>query len=441
MVREQELPTRMTQSVPEGPRVDEGKGPPMLPRDFRAPGAIAAAVAALCLLGHPAPVRAAAPATGPAAINLGPVAVTPELGSEYKYRSNIYLQEENETDSWIFLLRPVVRARAQDRDNFYQLSYETEFAWYDEDYPSNRNDYFDHTFSGDAYILFNEYWTFTAFGSYAFLHEDRGTGITEGDIGEAVDKPVEYEQGDIKGSAEYGSQRGIGRLKFDASYMERTYTNFRELTRIRDRDETGLGLAFFHPLAPKTDIYVAYRYKDISYPNDFSDLPALDSQEHNAVGGLEWEITPNLTSSAEAGYLKKTFDDSGRGDYTGLSWMLDLWVQLRERDLVVITGSREAQETNLQGDFIRSETLALDWTHDWSDRVYTKLSGSAGNDKFEGSQNEREDDIYNISLRLGYEFRRWANVYTSYHWDDKESNVDGLSYTDHTFIIGVDLSL
>jgi polysaccharide biosynthesis protein VpsM len=413
----------------------------MLQRGNENGGAFTAFTAILCLFSQPQLGLAAASTSGPAVINAGPVVITPTLGSEFKHRSNIYLQEEDETESWIFLLRPVIKARAQDRENYYEVGYEGEAAWYDEDQKDNRNDYFDHTLTADAFILYDEFWTFTAFGSYAFLHEDRGTGLTEGSIGEAVTEPVEYEQGDIGGSVEYGSQRGNGRLKFDASYMDRTYQNFRQLTRTRDRDETDLGLTFFYPIATRTDLFTRYNYKDIRYPNTFENLPALDSQEHSLTGGLEWEITPNTTSSAEAGYLKKKFDDPGRNDYTGLTWKVDLQMQLREQDFVVITGSRGSQETNLQGDFIRREELAADWTHDWSDRVNTTLRGSVGNDKYEGSQNGRVDDVYSLSLRADYEFRRWANLYTSYSWDEKDSNIVGLSYTDYTFILGVDLSL
>jgi len=73
--------------------------------------------------------------------------------------------------------------------------------------------------------------------------------------------------------------------------------------------------------------------------------------------------------------------------------------------------------------------------------VYTELGALYGRDEYEQSFNDREDDIYNISVRSGYRFRRWANVYVGYSYDDKDSNAPNLSYTDHTFVLGVDLSL
>jgi predicted porin len=64
-----------------------------------------------------------------------------------------------------------------------------------------------------------------------------------------------------------------------------------------------------------------------------------------------------------------------------------------------------------------------------------------GRDTYEQSFDDREDDIYNVSFRVGYEFRRWANFYTGYGYDNKDSNAEDLSYSENVFNLGVDLSL
>jgi polysaccharide biosynthesis protein VpsM len=401
--------------------------------------ALLAPTVLMCALCHSGHSLAAAEQTGPAAIYAGPFAVTPTLGTEVKYRDNIYLQDDFETSSWIYLLRPAVTARVQDRANIYQLEYKGEAAWYEENSSNDKNDYFDNTFRATAHVLPAERWILDGYVSLAMLHEDRGTGLTEGAVGNFISEPVEYDQFDVGGSAEYGS--GIGRLKLSAGLMNREYQNFENFTRSRDRDETTLGATFFYPIAPRTDLLLDYSYKDIEYPNPFENVPPLDSQENALQAGVQWEITPNLKSTAKAGYVDKSFDDSARRDWDGLGWSLDLWMQPRPQDTISVTGKRAPEETTLQGDFIKRETLTASWKHDWSDRVYTRLSGTAGRDTYEQSLNDREDDIYNVKIKAGYEFRRWALVYTGYSWDDKDSSTNGLSYTDHTFIVGVDFSL
>ena len=393
----------------------------------------------VCQLGYSGQALAAAPTAGPAMIDAGPFAITPTLGLETKYSDNIYLQEEDTTESWIYIARPAVNAMLQDRSNIYQFDYMGEAGWYNEDSQNDRNDYFDNTFSADAYILPTERWIATAYISWAMLHEDRGTGLTEGEIGNFISEPVRYDQTDAGGSVEYGS--GIGRLELRTAYMSRDYQNFRQFTRSRDLEETSVGSTFFYPIAPKTDLLLDYNYSDFHYPNTIEELPPLDSKENTLQAGLEWEITPNLISTAQAGYTDKSFEDPSRRDWDGITWMLELWMQPRPQDTIVINGTRAPEETSLQGDFILRETLTTTWTHSWSDRVSTSLAGTISRESYEQSVNDRKDWVYNTTVRADYEFRRWCNTYFSYAYDDKDSNADNLSYTANTFMIGVDLSL
>jgi hypothetical protein len=339
----------------------------------------------------------------------------------------------------LLMARRRIQARVQDRDNIYQLDYKGEAGWYDEDSTNDRNDYFDSTFSGELYILPMERWILTGYASFAMLHEDRGTGVTEGVIGQAISKPVRYDETDVGGTVEYGS--GIGRLELSAGYLDRAYQNFRDFTRSRDVEETRYGVKFFYPIAPMTDIFLDYQHSDFDYPNPFEELPPLDSKQNTLQAGVEWEITPNLTSSAQAGYTEKNFDSPERDDWDGITWTLSLLMRPTEIDTVSITGSKAPEETSLQGDFINRETLMASWTHSWSDRVNTDLSGTVSRERYEGSINDRDDYIYNVMPRANYEFRRWCIAYVSYAWNDKDSNADNLSYTENLFMIGVDFSL
>ncbi|MCB1687597.1 MAG: outer membrane beta-barrel protein [Halioglobus sp.] len=378
---------------------------------------------------------------GPAAINAGPFAITPGAGVEVKHRDNIYLQQNNGTDSWIYLARPTLNVLAQDRENTYQLNYQGEAARYQVSRHNDDNDYFDNTISGDAHLEFSERLIAEGFISWAALHEDRGTGLSEGLIGEVLPKPIEYDQGDVAGSLQFGSEKDVGWLLVKAGYMERQYQNFKELTRPRDRDEAMVDTTFFYPVAPNTDILAEYTFKRIHYPNPFDEVAQLDSDENSLSLGAQWEITPNLTSTAKASYIDKDFKDSAREDWDGLGWTLELLMQPREQDTILVTSTRHPEETTLQGNFIKRDVLTATWTHQWSDRVYSELGSLLGQDSYAQSFDNREDDIFNTSLKVGYEFRRWINVYTGYAYDRKNSNVENLSYRDYVFNIGVELSL
>ncbi|CAA0090485.1 Uncharacterised protein [Halioglobus japonicus] len=392
-------------------------------------------------LGYSEHSLAAAVPDGPAAIEAGPFVITPTAGVEIKHRDNIYLQQNNQTDSWIYFAQPALNILTQDRNNTYQLNYQGEAAWYQVSRHNDDNDYFDNTLSGEAHMEFSDRWIAEGFISWASLHEDRGTGLSEGLIGEVLPKPIEYDQADVGGSLQFGSDAEVGWLLLKVGYMERQYTNFKELTRPRDRDETTVATTFFHPIAPNTDILAEYAFKRIHYPNPFDNLAQLDSDENSVSAGLQWEVTPNLTSTAKLSYIDKEFKESGREDWDGLGWTLELLMQPREQDTILVTSTRHPEETTLQGNFIKRDVFTATWTHQWSDRVYSELGGLLGQDNYAQSFDNREDDIFNASLKVGYEFRRWVNVYTGYAYDRKNSNVENLSYRDYVFNVGVELSL
>ena len=409
---------------------------------FSDPAGTARVLALLGLaLGSAGQTMAAAVPDGPAAIEAGPFVITPSTGVEIKHRDNIYLQQNNQTDSWIYLAQPALNVLTQDRNNTYQLNYRGEAAWYQVSRHNDDNDYFDNTLSGEAHMEFSDRWIAEGVISWASLHEDRGTGLSEGLIGEVLPKPIEYDQANVGGSLQYGSDAEVGWVLLKVGYMERQYTNFKEITRPRDRDETTVDATFFHPIAPNTDILAEYGFKRIHYPNPFDNVAQLDSDENAVSAGLQWEVTPNLTSTAKLSYIDKEFKDSGRKDWDGLGWTLELWMQPREQDTILVTSTRHPEETTLQGNFIKRDILTATWTHQWSDRVYSELSGLLGQDNYAQSFDNREDDILNVSMKVGYEFRRWMNVYTGYGYDRKNSNVEDLSYRDYVFNVGVELSL
>jgi polysaccharide biosynthesis protein VpsM len=379
---------------------------------------------------------------GPASFDIGTMAVTPTLGMHAKYRDNIYLQDKDPTSSWIYRLSPAILGQIQDRDNIYQLRYRGEAGWYDEDSRNNRNNYFDHFINASAKLHLAERWLATADASWAQLHEDRGTGLTEGDIGTTITEPLEYDKTRIGGSLQYGAGSGSARVKVNGSYSEKEYQNFRDVTRNRNLDTTRLGTTFFYPIGPRTDTFLEYRYKKSDYPNQIAGARSLDSDQNAALIGLEWEVTPDLTrSSVRVGWQRKSFDEPSRNDNSSFTWALSLWMSPTDRDTVFVQGSGAPDETALVGDYINRNRLLVNWTHNWSDRVHSVLGASYGRDQYENTLNDREDDIYTGSIRVAYQFRRWASIFSSYEYAQKDSSSPGLDYTDHIFQLGIDLSL
>ena len=240
----------------------------------------------------------------------------------------------------------------------------------------------------------------------ALLHEDRGTGLTEGDRNE-ISEPVRYDQTDVGALAEYGS--GIAGWSSAPAAMDRVYQNFRQFTRSRDLDETSWRHVFI-PLPP-IQTSCSITPTALHYPNTFENLPSLTKHGKLAGGGCRLEITPKRPAGP-GGLREKDFDDPARKNWDGIGWSLELDAT-PEQDTIVITSSHAPEETSLQGDFINRETLKTDWTTAGPTGGLRCSAARPPAKSNEQSINDRKDYIYNISARANYAFRRWFPIPTS----------------------------
>jgi hypothetical protein len=387
-----------------------------------------------------AQVPFASAAGAPGSVAAGPFEVTPTLGVEAKNRSNIYRRPTDETSATIYRLTPAIEFLAQERVNTYSVSYSGDYGYYQNEAPGETNDYQDHRVNAAAHIEPTSRWAIDIDAGWGDIHEDRGTGLSEGAVGQGIDEPVTYEQLTAGAMLTYGT-RGSSRVQGLVRMLDKEYQNFRAFTQSRDYDQRQLGANFFYPVAAKTDVTVQYVHNNFEYPFAAGNLPSFDSAEDNITAGAEWEASAGLTSSARVGWFSKDFDDSGREDQSGLSWMLDLQLQPTERTQLYIRGQQAPTETTLVGDFIDRRQISVDLTQKLGAFMSVNVRASLGEDVYEGSVNDRTDDLVNAGVRINYTYWRQLPLYLEYSYEDKDSSNASLSYTDNTIAVGFLLSL
>lgn|GEM_PF-1217580 len=379
-------------------------------------------------------------AGAPGSVSAGPFAVTPKLGVEAKNRSNIYRRPTNETSATIYRLTPAIEFLAQERVNTYSVSYSGDYGYYQNEDPGETNDYRDHRVNAEAHIEPTSRWAIDIDAGWGDIHEDRGTGLSEGAVGQGISEPVTYEQLTAGAMLTYGT-RGSSRLQALVRMLDKEYQNFRAFTESRDYEQRQLGANFFYPVTAKTDLTVQYVHNNFEYPFAAGNLPSFDSAEDNVTAGAEWEASAGLTSSARVGWFSKDFDDVGRKDVDGLSWMLDLQLQPTERTQLYIRGQQAPTETTLVGDFIDRRQISFDLTQQLGAFISVNVRASLGEDVYEGSANNRTDDLVNAGLRINYTYWRQLPLYLEYGYEDKDSSDANLSYTDNTIAVGFVLGL
>ena len=379
-------------------------------------------------------------AGAPGSVNVGPLEVTPNLGLEAQHRSNIYRRPSNETSDIILRATPSIIVAAQERLNTYTLSYDGDYGYFQDNLPGQTNDYNDHRINAAAHVEPTSRWIVEVEAGWGDIHEDRGTGLSEGAIGQGISEPITFEQATAGVSVTYGA-KGAGRIQAVANSLQKEYQNFRSSTAFRDYSENTLGANVFFPVAPKTDITVQYQRSQTEYPIAAGSLPSFDSTIDTISTGAVWEASAGLTSSARVGYTEREFDDAGRVDFGGLFWSLDLQLQPNSRTLAFIQGAQETVETMLVGDFIYRRALRANISRDLGAFTSLDVRASYTRDSYEGTTNNRTDDLINAGIRVNYSFWRQAPIYIQYSYEEKDSTVGALSYTDHVLAVGFTFGL
>ena len=380
---------------------------------------------------------AATAATDPQSIAVGGAALIPTLSVQHSHDDNIFSKPSDEQSSTVTSLAPRLEYYAeQNAENYLSVSYDGDFARY---WDSRDDDYEDHTFGVEGAYSGSDMFRLSVDASTAQLHDDRGTGASEGVSAETEASPDEYDQDQAGVMIDIGREQG----RFGASFSARTigveYTNNRDVTAFRDRDDMILDGKFYARVSGKTRIFAGYRVTDIEYDSRTSDGDTLDSDEATSFVGVEWEATARTTGSIEIGRLDKDFDSPLVGKQDITVWDVGVEWQPRTYSTLSLTASKDAAETNGTGAFIEQQNTSISWNHDWSERLHSTVSMTLGDDEYPGSP--RQDDREDFLIGLNYDWQRWANISLRFQATERDSNDDTFDYDRLQVYLTLDLSL
>lgn len=379
-------------------------------------------------------------AVEPANIKLGPVYIAPTVGLVGRYDDNLFRTHGNENSSWVGEVAPQVQAWVQNGANTYSLGYKLTNTTYGS---SHGDDFTDHQVNLDLHHEFNARNVANVFGEYYDGHEERGTGLSEGGISRLIEKPIEYDRAILGGDYTFGSRESKGRLTLAAKSAAYEYQNFRDFTQYRDRDQDTLSATFFWKVAAKTDLLFEVRAITNDYDAINPDDPfgSYDSEELLYLGGLSWDATATISGSIKLGVYDREYDSSFRTDDDGFSWEVDLQYKPRTYSTFDFGTRRYSQETNGLGNSIDTDEYTAVWRHDWNSRSSTGLSLIYANDDYTGDSTQRDDERFAAEASYKVAVKRWFDLGLGYRYENRDSNLRNLSYSQNVYFISADFSL
>lgn len=377
----------------------------------------------------------------PATVPLGGFDVTPTVDLGLRYDDNVTRANVDEISSWSRIVAPQITMESALGASQVTLAYRLRN---EEFFSSSEDNYTDHFFLARADMEFNSRNRMIASLNFEDGHDARGSNFSIG-VGDALTEPDQYKQSDLDFLYSYGAFNADGRLEINVNMTELDYDIDTPIYRARDRELTSLGGTFYYRVGAATSALFDVRYTSIDYQLPLDPTNPLDSDELSYLIGVEWEATAQTSGFAKVGYQTKNFSSSLREDFSGADWQVGvLWQPVDYSSIEFTTGS-DTNETNGEGNFIRSNAFTAEWQHEWLERVRSSVSISVNNQRYEGQFIQgldiRSDDNNRFRASVYYQFRRWLNFEVGYTYDERDSNRNAIDFGRNQVLINAFVTL
>jgi hypothetical protein len=270
-----------------------------------------------------------------------------------------------------------------------------------------------------------------------------------------------------------GEYRFSPKFSFGAGvrYSEKEYKTFQE--NFADRETTSFPFDIFYELTPKVDLSVGYTYSN-------TDVDAVDARQDvivvggvltlrkSQLGGYEQDshffnigargnLLPKLNGFFKIGYRARSTEDStftftdtplngappssgtrtiNRDDTGMLGLDADLTWTATPKVTAILGLSRDF---GVGGEGQSTENTGIDLRARYAINSQFSASANFGYTLRDFTNDDREDDRYNIGARLGYSLNQYWQFSTGYTYTENSSDAPSRSYEDHTIDLSVSL--
>lgn len=350
--------------------------------------------------------------------------LSPELTVKEFHDDNLTNAASNEISSFGTLVQPNLTYELKNNKNRYTLDYLVAAATH---YSSKNDDYVDQTVSADYEYTPTSKIKLGIETEYYRGHDPRGTGGAEG-TGVVQNSFDRYHHYKIDANASYGAKSSKGQFEIDMGHIAKDYDNNFSATAVRDREDLYGSARLYYRVMPKTQMVLEARVAEYHYDQDAAGTASLDSTTSRALVGVKWDTTYKTTGTAQAGYIQKNFDSSGRVDGQDFTWELGVEWKPKSYSTFNLDTSRDLTESSGAGDFTSTDSITLSWNHEWSKKVSTKLNFSYSEDSFDQDTTGRSDNKLGFGASVDYEMRRWLSFGAGYTYDERDSTINTFDY-------------
>ncbi len=368
----------------------------------------------------------------------------PSLQAELKHDDNVVRDKNATISSWVSTVAPTLKANLIDGPNRYAFAAAVKNAVY---FDSSEDNFNDGYLDAEAKLSPASAHSLTFKANNSWLHEDRGTGVSEG-RGNLQSEETRFNAQNLTAEYEYGSSGSVGKLRANTRFYNKDYKNFRDLTQYRDFDLRQLGGGFVYQTPGAFKLVAELSTADINFKTE--DISgSRNNTDNNYRLGAEWDISALTTGILKLGYQNKDFDIAAREKFTGFSWeTIVQWLPLTYSGFDFSTGRRakDVDALNINSDYIVETTYAIGWNHQWSEQLSSKLAYEYQTDEYNrviqlGTALGREDTRKVLTAELESKPLRWLTVKGFVNLEDRTSTLGVIEYDRTVYGLNVQMTL
>lgn len=348
----------------------------------------------------------------------------PAFTSTLKHDDNVARSNVNEISSWVGVLTPSLKAMIADGADVYTLSGALTNGRY---YSSEADNFTDGYLQAEAVISPSSRDNFKFSLNNRWLHEERGTGITQGN-GLVQTEVVNFIDRTLDAEYKYGAASTPGQVRINTRLYNKEYSNFRDSTQYRDFDSVLFGAGFLYQLPSAFKAVTEINSADIIYQL-VDPTGGRDNRDTNYRLGVEWAFTTVSVGALKLGYQDKDFEVAQREDFGGFAWEATfVWQPLTYTAVDFAAGRRakDVDSVNVVGDYIIETSAAVGWNHDWSESWSTKLSLEYMDNEY--NVLNRTDTSRIATAELSHQMLRWLKLTAFAQLEDRNSSVAAIEY-------------
>ena len=362
-------------------------------------------------------------ALDPQAIDVGGLTFTPTLNVSETYDDNIFETRDHEVSSWVTRTNPSFELAAETAKMGHRLNYTINQDIF---HSAHDADNADHHLTGESVFAFDARNRLKLQAGYHKVEDTEDTA--------AQGENDKYETTNFGGVYSFGAE--TARMQFDlgANHFTKRYSNGDGLNSDKEFDSLTLNAIGYYRVAPKTRLLAEVRHTDYDYKS-----APLDSENMAYLVGAKWEATAKTTGTVKIGYEEKDFDNSAIKDRNSPMWEIGVAYQPRTYSTFTLDARRAFDEGDDGAETIRSQTFTAGWKHYWMERLYSNVTYTIGESKYEGTNRTDDRDIFGLGLT--YEARRWLDIGVGYRYSKNDSDVRSESFERNMYGINITASL